>query len=380
MKFFHLSDLHIGKQLHLYSLKEEQRAVLNEIIQYAEKEKPQAIVIAGDVYDKSVPSAEAVAVFDEFIRRLSELSLKILVISGNHDSPERLEFAGSLLEKQGLYIAGLPPVKETDRIKKVVLCDEEGEVCFWLLPFLKPSYVRGIFQDKENLSYTEAVKMLLEREEMDQSVRNVLVTHQFFTASGKEPLRSDSETVYVGGAGNVDISAVQNFDYVAMGHIHKAQSVGEARFRYCGTPLKYSAGESKDTKTLTSVTLGKKGQTAAIEELSLSPVRDVQQLKGRFEELMKLGTEDYVSLTLTDEKMPYQPREQLEKVFPNILELKVENTRTKRELSGFLKEAEQAEPSVLFENFYEEIHGISMTEEERKLVGEILEKVQEDRV
>ena len=154
MKFFHLSDLHIGKQLHLYSLKEEQKAVLNEIIQYAEKEKPQAIVIAGDVYDKSVPSAEAVAVFDEFIRNLSELSLKIFVISGNHDSPERLEFAGSLLEKQGLYIAGLPPVKETDRIKKVVLCDEEGEVCFWLLPFLKPSYVRGIFPEKENLSYT----------------------------------------------------------------------------------------------------------------------------------------------------------------------------------------------------------------------------------
>lgn len=380
MKFFHLSDLHIGKQLHLYSLKEEQRAVLNEIIQYAEKEKPQAIVIAGDVYDKSVPSAEAVAVFDEFIRKLSELSLKILVISGNHDSPERLEFAGSLLEKQGLYIAGLPPVNESDHIKKVVLRDEEGEVCFWLLPFLKPSYVRGIFPEKENLSYTEAVKMLLEREEMDLSVRNVLVTHQFFTASGKEPLRSDSETVYVGGAGNVDISAVRNFDYVAMGHIHKAQSVGEERFRYCGTLLKYSAGESKDTKTLTSVTLGKKGESLKIEELPLRPIRDVQQLKGRFEELMKLGTEDYVSLTLTDEKMPYQPREQLEKVFPNILELKVENTRTKRELSGFLKEAVQAEPCVLFENFYEEIHGIAMTKEEKKLVGEILEKVQEDRV
>ena len=380
MKFFHLSDLNIGKQLHLYSLKEEQRAVLNEIIQYAEKEKPQAIVIAGDVYDKSVPSAEAVAVFDEFIRKLSELSLKILVISGNHDSPERLEFAGSLLEKQGLYIAGLPPVNESDHIKKVVLRDEEGEVCFWLLPFLKPSYVRGIFPEKENLSYTEAVKMLLEREEMDLSVRNVLVTHQFFTASGKEPLRSDSETVYVGGAGNVDISAVQNFDYVAMGHIHKAQSVGEERFRYCGTLLKYSAGESKDTKTLTSVTLGKKGESLKIEELPLRPIRDVQQLKGRFEELMKLGTEDYVSLTLTDEKMPYQPREQLEKVFPNILELKVENTRTKRELSGFLKEAVQAEPCVLFENFYEEIHGIAMTKEEKKLVGEILEKVQEDRV
>lgn len=380
MKFFHLSDLHIGKQLHLYSLKEEQRVVLNEIIQYAEKEKPQAIVIAGDVYDKSVPSAEAVAVFDEFIRGLSELSVKIFVISGNHDSPERLEFAGSLLEKQGLYIAGLPPVKETDCIKKVVVCDEEGEVCFWLLPFLKPSYVRGLFPEKESFSYTEAVKMLLEREEMNLSVRNVLVTHQFFTASGKEPLRSDSETVYVGGAGNVDISAVQNFDYVAMGHIHKAQAVGEERFRYCGTPLKYSAGESKDIKSLTVVTLGKKGEDVNIEELPLRPMRDVQQLKGRFEELIKLGTEDYVSLTLTDEKMPYQPREQLEKVFPNILELKVENTRTKREVSGFLKEAEQAEPCALFANFYEEIHGIPMTEEEKKLVREILEKVQEDRV
>lgn len=380
MKFFHLSDLHIGKQLHFYSLKEEQRAVLKEIIQYAEKERPQAIVIAGDVYDKSVPSAEAVAVFDEFIRAISKLSLKIFVISGNHDSPERLEFAGSLLEKQGLYIAGLPPVKETDHIKKIVCCDEEGEVCFWLLPFLKPSYVRGIFPEKESLSYTEAVKMLLEREEIDTSIRNVLVTHQFFTASGKEPLRSASETVYVGGAGNVDISAVRKFDYVAMGHIHKGQSVGEAHFRYCGTPLKYSAGESKDIKKLTVVTLGKKGESVNIEELPLHPLRDVQQLKGKFEELMHLGTEDYVSLTLTDEKMPYQPREQLEKVFPNILELKVENTRTKRELSGFSKETEQAEPCALFADFYEEIHGISMTEEEKRLVKEIMEKVQEDRV
>lgn len=380
MKFFHLSDLHIGKQLHFYSLKEEQRSVLKEILQYAEKEKPQAIVIAGDVYDKSVPSAEAVAVFDEFIRDLSSLSLKIFVISGNHDSPERLEFAGSILEKQELYIAGLPPVKETEHIKKVVCQDTYGEICFWLLPFLKPSYVKGIFPEKESLSYTEAVGMLLEREEIDTSIRNVLVTHQFFTASGKEPLRSDSETVYVGGAGNVDISAVRKFDYVAMGHIHKAQSVGEARFRYCGTPLKYSAGESGDTKTLTVVTLGKKGETVKTEELPLHPIRDVQQLKGRFEELMKLGTEDYVSLTLTDEKMPYQPREQLEKVFPNILELKVENTRTQKELSGFLKVTEQDEPDVLFERFYEEIHGISMTEEERRLVREILEKVQEDRI
>lgn len=380
MKFFHLSDLHIGKHLHFYSLKEEQRAVLKEIIEYAEEEKPQAIVIAGDVYDKSVPSAEAVAVFDEFVRGLSALSLKIFVISGNHDSPERLEFASALLEKEGLYIAGLPPVKEEDHIKKVACEDEFGKVCFWLLPFLKPSYVRGVFPDEEALSYTEAVEKLIKREKMDMSIRNVLVTHQFFTASGCEPSRSDSETVYVGGAGNVDISAIKDFDYAAMGHIHRAQTVGEERFRYCGTPLKYSAGESEDEKSLTVVTLQKKGASPEIKELPLHPVRDVCRFTGELQELLRLGTEDYVSLTLTDEKMPYQPRERLEKVFPNILELKVENTRTKRELSGISEKIEKTDPYMLFGQFYEELHGTAMTEEEEGIVKEILEKVQEERL
>lgn len=378
MKFFHLSDLHIGKQLHFYSMREEQRAVLKEIVQYAKEEKPAAIVIAGDVYDKSVPSAEAVAVFDEFVRDLSELSIKILVISGNHDSPERLEFASSFLEKGDLYIAGLPPVKETDHIKKVTCEDEFGDVCFWLLPFLKPAYVRGVFPEEETLSYTEAVKKLIKREQIDKEIRNVLISHQFFTAAGHEPSRSDSETVYVGGAGNVDISAIMDFDYGAMGHIHKAQKVGEDRFRYCGTPLKYSAGESRDKKSLTVVTLGKKGEKPEIKELPLHPLRDVQQYKGKFEELMELGTDDYVSLTLTDEKMPYQPRERLEKVFPNILELKVENTRTERELSGLSGEFRISDPYSLFKQFYEEIHGISMTEKEQGIVKEILEQVQEE--
>ena len=366
MKFFHLSDLHIGKQLHFYSLKEEQEAVLNEILSYAEEIKPKAIVIAGDVYDKSVPSAEAVAVFDGFIRKASKLGLAVLLISGNHDSPERLEFASSLLEKEKLYIGGIPPQREEDHIKKVVFKDEWGEVCFWLLPFLKPSYVRGLFGD-EAVSYTEAV----------EKARNVLVSHQFFTASGKEPVRSASETIYVGGSGNVDILAVKDFDYVAMGHIHKGQSIGEERFRYCGTPLKYSVSESGDEKSLTVVTLGEKGEEPVIEKLPLHPLRDVRCFKGKLAEILELGCEDYVSVTLTDEKLPYQPREQLNRIFPNLLEIKIENTRTKMQLKELKEPESMDDPFKMFGKFYQEIHGMEWTEKEKDILLEIMKKVQE---
>lgn len=376
MKFFHLSDLHIGKQLHFYSLKEEQEAVLNEILSYAEEIKPKAIVIAGDVYDKSVPSAEAVAVFDGFIRKASKLGLAVLLISGNHDSPERLEFASTLLEKEKLYIGGIPPQREEDHLKKVVFKDEWGEVCFWLLPFLKPSYVRGLFGE-ESVSYTEAVEKVLERENIDFKSRNVLVSHQFFTASGKEPVRSASETIYVGGSGNVDISAVKDFDYVAMGHIHKGQSIGEERFRYCGTPLKYSVSESGDEKSLTVVTIREKGEEPVIETLPLHPLRDVHSFKGKLAEILELGCEDYVSVTLTDEKLPYQPREQLNRIFPNLLEIKIENTRTKMQLKELKEPESMDDPFKMFGKFYQEIHGMEWTEKEKDILLEILKKVQE---
>ena len=378
MKFFHLSDLHIGKQLNFYSLKEDQKAILEEIVQYARKLEPQAIVIAGDVYDKSVPSAEAVAVFDEFIRKLADLDVDILVISGNHDSPERLDFASTLLERQRLYIAGMVPATASEHLKKVTLSDEYGKVEFWLLPFLKPGYVRNVFEDEEPLSCTESIKRLLERENPASGMRKVLVTHQFYTASGVEPSRSDSETVYVGGAGNADISAVEGFDYVAMGHIHKAQCVGRPSRRYCGTLLKYSAGESRDEKSLTVVTLKEKGTEPVIATLPLHPLRDVKQMSGTLEELLRQGCEDYVSLTLTDERMPYQPREKLLEVFPNMLELKVENTRTRLALENMSEAGEPANPLERFEKFYEEVNGCPMNEEERDVMKQILEKAQEE--
>lgn len=378
MKFFHLSDLHIGKQLHFYSLKEEQTAVFDEIVHYAEQLKPEAIVIAGDVYDKSVPSAEAVAVFDGFVRKLAETEAEILVVSGNHDSPERLDFASSLLERQHLHIAGLPPLKPEDHIRKVTLKDIHGNVHFWLLPFIKPGYVRNVFPDAEAFSYTEAVQMLVDREDINTEERNVLVTHQFYTAAGKEPQRSPSESVFVGGTGNVEISALEPFTYAAMGHIHKKQSVGKkACFRYCGTPLKYSVGESKDEKTLTVVTLAEAGREPVIQELPLHPLHDVKQLRGTFQELLIMGCEDYVSLTLTDERMPYQAREQLDRIYPRLLELKIENERTKRQLTE-LQESEAAySPLELFERFYEEIHGQKMPEEEQKIICGIISRAEE---
>lgn len=378
MKFFHLSDLHIGKQLHFYSLKEDQEAILDEVVRYAEEMEPEAIVIAGDVYDKSVPAAEAVAVFDGFVRKISELGIEILVISGNHDSPERLDFASTLLEKQHLHMAGRAPGMEEEHLKKVMLKDTYGNVYFWLLPFLKPGYVRNVFPGEEPATYTEALSRILKREEMEPDARHVLVTHQFFTAAGKEPERSDSEAVFVGGTGNVDISAVEDFDYVAMGHIHKSQSVGADKFRYCGTLLKYSAGESRDEKTLTVVTLGEKEREPLIETFALHPLRDVKQISGTLEELLEQGCEDYVSVTLTDKKMPYQPREQLDRVFPNLLELRVENTGTTRRLLELQEEEIHGSPLELFERFYEEIHEQSMTEEERDVILEIIEKAEEE--
>lgn len=377
MRFFHLSDLHIGRQLHFYSLREDQEAVLEEIVRYAEELRPEAIVIAGDVYDKSVPSAEAVAVFDGFVRQLSEIGTEILVISGNHDSPERLDFASSLLEKQHLHMAGMPPLGPEDHIRQVIMEDAYGRVHFYLLPFLKPGYVRNVFPGEEPGSYTETVRRLIERENPDLNERNVLVSHQFYTAAGQEPVRSDSEAVFVGGSGNVDISAVSCFDYVAMGHIHKKQCVGGAQFRYCGTPLKYSAGESRDEKTLTVVTLGEKGAALQVEELVLHPLHDVKRLRGRMEELLEKGCEDFVSLTLTDEKMPYQARERLDLAFPNLLELKVENLRTKRQLQEIREAEKQCSPVELFERFYQDIHGKCMSEKELGIIREIVEKAEE---
>ena len=381
MRFLHLSDLHIGKQLHSYNLKEDQQHILREVVSYAEKLRPDAIVIAGDIYDKSVPSAEAVTVFDEFLTALSgiEPAIPILMIAGNHDSAERLDYASQILKRQQIYIAGNAPENEAEYLKKLTLQDEKGKVDFYFLPFLKPGYVRGVFENQMPDSYEDAVEKLLERENIDWNRRNVLISHQFYAGVGQRMERVDSETASVGGLDLIDSSCVQKFDYVALGHLHGAQKAGAEHIRYCGTLLKYSVSEANQKKTLHLVTLGAKGEPVQIENLPLHPLRNVRKVRGELEEIIAQAKaenqEDYISVTLTDEVDPYKPKEQLERVYSHILEVRMDNTRTRKKLEEFEAEAIVTDPLTTFGEFFEEMQGRPMKEEEQAVLEAVLEEV-----
>ena len=382
MKFFHLSDLHIGKQLHRYNLKEDQQVILKEVITYAKELRPDAIVIAGDIYDKSVPSAEAVNVFDEFLTDLSEITpeIPILIISGNHDSPDRLKYASEILKRHHIYLAGNVPERPEEHIEKVTLHDAYGEVDFYLLPFMKPAYVKNIFVDGTPETYSDAVKEIIKREKIDyKDKRNVLVSHQFYVGEKAEsPETCDSEVFSVGGIDNVDIGAVKEFDYVALGHLHGAQYVSRPKIRYCGTLLKYSVSESTQNKSLTVVTLKAKGEKPEIENYPLHPLRDVRKKKGTLDEIIKEAQEtekdDYISITLTDEIDPYKPKEQLERIFSHILEIRVDNQRTRTKLKEMDEELVMKDPFTSFAEFYKEMQGREMNGEEETIMKEIFDK------
>jgi len=382
MKFFHLSDLHIGKQLHRYNLKEDQQVILKEVITYAKELRPDAIVIAGDIYDKSVPSAEAVNVFDEFLTDLSEITpeIPILIISGNHDSPDRLKYASEILKRHHIYLAGNVPERPEEHIEKVTLHDAYGEVDFYLLPFMKPAYVKNIFVDGTPETYSDAVKEIIKREKIDyKDKRNVLVSHQFYVGEKAEsPETCDSEVFSVGGIDNVDIGSVKEFDYVALGHLHGAQCIGKPEIRYCGTLLKYSVSESTQNKSLTVVTLKAKGERPEIENYPLHPLRDVRKKKGTLDEIIKEAQEtekdDYISITLTDEIDPYKPKEQLERIFSHILEIRVDNQRTRTKLKEMDEELVMKDPFTSFAEFYKEMQGREMNGEEETIMKEIFDK------
>ena len=382
MKFFHLSDLHIGKQLHRYNLKEDQQVILKEVITYAKELRPDAIVIAGDIYDKSVPSAEAVNVFDEFLTDLSEITpeIPILIISGNHDSPDRLKYASEILKRHHIYLAGNVPERPEEHIEKVTLHDAYGEVDFYLLPFMKPAYVKNIFVDGTPETYSDAVKEIIKREKIDyKDKRNVLVSHQFYVGEKAESQETcDSEVFSVGGIDNVDIGSVKEFDYVALGHLHGAQCIGKPEIRYCGTLLKYSVSESTQNKSLTVVTLKAKGEKPEIENYPLHPLRDVRKKKGTLDEIIKEAQEtekdDYISITLTDEIDPYKPKEQLERIFSHILEIRVDNQRTRTKLKEMDEELVMKDPFTSFAEFYKEMQGREMNGEEETIMKEIFDK------
>lgn len=379
MKFIHLSDLHIGKQLYHYSLLEEQRVLLEQIVVHVRKEKPDAVVIAGDIYDTAVPSAEAIAVFDDFLSELDALEqqLVICMIAGNHDSARRLNYAGRILAKHDIYIAGMPPVTAEEGITKVRITDAYGEIVFYLLPFVKPGYVKKLFRE-ESLSYSDAVKRLLEREELDENERNVLVSHQFYAGGSVSPVTSDSEVHTAGGIDNVDIAVLERFDYAALGHIHRSQKVGAEKNRYCGTIFPYSVSEADGQKTVTMVEMGAKGEIPRITELPLELPRCVRKMRGTIEEVLAVAGEDichdYVSITLTDDVETHQPREVLEEKYDHILEVKIDNARTRKLLELGDIEMETLTPYESFCNFFAEVNGRELTEAEDNLLREVLEE------
>lgn len=381
MRFFHLSDLHIGKQLHHYNLKEDQEHMLQEVVNYAEELRPDAIIIAGDVYDKSVPAAEAVTVFDDFLTALAELQpgIPILLIAGNHDSAERLDYARRILKNQRIYIAGNVPETEEEFLSCIKIEDEEGPVNFYLLPFLKPGYVRKVFAEGIPESYQIAVEKLIAREAIDWTERNVLVSHQFYTGSGNDAETCDSEVFSVGGIDRIDSSCIQKFDYAALGHLHGAQRAGAEHVRYCGTLLKYSVSESEQEKSLHLVTLGKKGEPVQIEKYPLHPLRDVRKVRGELQEILDLAKpenqEDYISITLTDEVDPYKPKEQLERAYSHILEVRIDNTRTRQKLEDFQEEEGMSDPLSLFGDFYKEMQGRELSKTESEVLQSVMDRI-----
>lgn len=379
MKFFHISDLHIGRQLHGFSLIPDQRYILAQIIGLVRERKPRLLLIAGDVYDKAVPSAEAVAVFDDFLTELAGLpeSPQVLMISGNHDSRERLSFGSRLFDGKGIHIVGNPPDREHPEIRRMSFSDEYGKVCVYLLPFFRPSYLREIPGLEEAATYEEAMRRLIEREHVDPSLRNVLLCHQFFTRNGSGPERADSETISVGGQDNIDVSAVSCFDYVAAGHIHGPQAFKNSPVYYCGSPLKYSVSEAGREKSVAEVTLGRKGQVS-VQRLPLSPLHDVRRIAGTLadltapEALLGADPEDYVSAVLWDEEL-YEPGAALSAVYPNLLEWRVENSRTQGELSDVSLEYEEKSPLELFADFYCRMQGKELDEKQRKAMERVME-------
>ncbi len=370
MKFLHLSDLHIGIRVNEMSMLADQEYILEKIIDIAIEERPDAVVIAGDIYDKTVPSAEAVALFDRFLTCLVEKKLPVFIISGNHDCAERVSFGNRLMQLAGVHISSA----FSGEVENFRLTDAFGAVRFWLLPFIKPATVRRFFEDREIISYNDAVKAVCDLLSLDKAERNVLICHQFITGA----VTSDSEQTTVGGLDNVDAALFDGFDYVALGHIHKPQTVLRDEVRYCGTPLKYSFSEAGHAKSVTLVTLNEKGNVE-ITEKPLTPKNDMREVKGSFDEIIKSEkSDDYMRVILTDEEDIPDAVAKLRAVFPNIMRLDYDNSRT-RSAAVFCAsaDADNKSPAELFGELYETQMGCEMTDEQRKIINDMIEEIWE---
>lgn len=394
MRFMHLSDLHIGKRINEFSMLEDQKYILKQILALTETEQVDGVWIAGDVYDKTVPSAEAVRLFDDFLTELVKQEKQVFIISGNHDSPERIAFGARLLDSRGVYLS---PVFDGN-LTPVTLEDEYGKLNIYLLPFLKPAQVRHVFPEAGVESYQDAAALVidkicggakgfcrdaedtLENKEWDPDSRNILLAHQFVTGAS----RCESEDISVGGIDQVSASLFDGFDYVALGHIHTPQTIGRETVRYCGTPLKYSFSEASTEKSVTIVNLKEKGNTE-ITRIPLKPLRDLREIRGTYMELTArenyqgTNVSDYLHVTLTDEEDVPDALGKLRSIYPNIMKLDYDNLRTRsRQMIGAETAVEQKTPLQLFEELYQLQNNQEMNGEQKDFASELIEKIWED--
>lgn len=376
MKIMHLSDLHIGKKVNEYSMLQDQIYILKEILQIIDDEKVETVIIAGDVYDRSLPPNEALELFDEFLYQLSGRNVNVFVISGNHDSPERISYGGRMMTENKIFLS---PVYDGN-VKPITLNDDYGEVNFYLLPFVRPADIRRYFPDENIENYTDAVKVAIDNMNVNFNERNILVTHQFVTGAEL----SESEDIIVGGTDNVSGEVFDGFDYVALGHIHREQTVGKDNIRYCGTPLKYSFSEAKHIKSVTILDFNDKGNIE-YSKIPLTPFRDMREIRGTYYELTlkssyeSTNTEDYLHITLTDEEDIPDAIGKLRSIYPNIMKLDYDNLRTRG--SGTVDAIENIEsksPFELFADLFKQQNNQDMSEEQEEIMRNLIDKIWEE--
>lgn len=378
VKLLHTSDLHIGKRVNEFSMIEDQKYILIEMLKIVDEHKPEGFIIAGDIYDKSIPGVEAVSLFDWFLTELHVRKLAVFIVSGNHDSSERIDFGGRIMEDNNIHIAGT----YNGQLQKVTIHDEFGPINVYLLPFIKPATIRRFYPDIDIETYQEAAKAIIDNNYINVSERNLLVAHQFITSAGKEPERSESELISLGGLDNIDSTVFDDFDYVALGHIHRPQRIGRDTIRYAGSPLKYSFSEARHNKSVTMIDMGEK-KRVSFDKLPLIPLRDMREIKGPIEMLMdpviysQANTLDYIHATITNEEEIYDGIGSLRSVYPNVMRLDFENSRTALNDSARMAAAdvEQKSSMELFEEFYESQNNSPMSDIKRNIMAQLFEEM-----
>ncbi len=376
MRFLHLSDLHLGKRVNEFSMLEDQAYILKEILNIIDEQKVEAVLIAGDIYDKVIPSAEAVRLLDDFLTRLAARELPVFLISGNHDSAERVAFGSRLMSSRQIYLS---PVFEAD-VEPVTVSDKYGEINIYMLPFVKPSLVKRVYPEEEIITYQDAVNAAVQHMQIDTDKRNILLAHQFVTGAA----RCDSEELSVGGVDDVDASVFDGFDYVALGHLHGPQKIGKETVRYSGTPLKYSFSEATHKKAAVIVDVEEKG-TVKIQQIPLVPKHDMREIRGTYMEVTALdfykdmNTNDYLHITLTDEEDIPDAIGKLRTIYPNIMKLSYDNLRTRAAVTvRGTAEVEEKSPMELLREFYELQNNQPMTDEQEEIARGMMEEIWED--